>query len=187
VLAIALIATAGALFVLLKPSSANPIGGAAILRQTQWGPVDNDDRTLLVKVLQAGLWERPTALQAAERGGSERVKEVGPILAEDHLKLSAEDRALAAKLGVGLPSRPTADQQRWMTELAGKSGADYDRTWVLRLRAAHGKVFAAIAQVRSTTANSLIRQFADHCQDVVLKHMTLLESTGLVNFREARH
>lgn len=157
------------------------------MRQTKWGPVDNDDRTLLVKVHQASLWERPTALQARTRGGNERVKEVvGPTLAADHLQLDADDRALAAKLGVGLPSRPTADQQRWMTELSGKSGADYDRTWVFRLRAAHGKVLAAIAQVRATTANSLIRAFADHCHDVVLKHMTLLESTGLVNFRETR-
>jgi putative membrane protein len=170
----------------MKPSTANPIGGAAILHQTKWGPVDNDDRNLFVKVAQAGMWETPVGLQAKERGGSARVKEVGPILASDHVWLSRENAKLASQLRITLPKRPTADQQRWMTELNGKSGGAYDRTWVLRLRAAHGKVFAAIAQVRATTANSMVRQWADQCHKVVLKHMTLLESTGLVNFREAR-
>jgi hypothetical protein len=73
-----------------------------------------------------------------------------------------------------------------MTELSGKFGADYDRTFALRLRAAHGKVFALVAQVRATTRNSIIRQFAEHTLSVVQSHMTLLESTGLVDYSTLR-
>jgi predicted outer membrane protein len=137
-------------------------------------------------VHQASLWETPTGLQAQTRGSSARVKEVGQILAADHVELDREDREIAAKLNIHLPAKPNADQQGWMAELAGESGPTYDRTFVLRLRFAHGGVFAAIAVVRANTTNSLIRQFADHCHDVVLKHMTLLESTGLVNYRQTR-
>jgi predicted outer membrane protein len=170
------------------PSKANPIGGAAILHQTRWGPIDNDDRNLLEKVKQAGLWEIPTGLQAQERAGSDRVKEVGRTLAADHVQLEKDNNKIAAQLGIrSLPSRPSAAQQRWMTELSGLSGAAYDRAFVIRLRAAHGQVFAAIAQVRATTANSLIREYAEkRCHDVVLKHMLLLERTGLVNYRDTR-
>jgi predicted outer membrane protein len=186
VLVIALIATSCALFVILQRPSVNPIGRASTLSQSKWGPVEDIDRTLLVKVHQASLWENPTGLQAQTRASSNRVKEVGRILAADHVDLDRQDLDIAAKLGMRMPSKPNADQQGWMAELAGKSGPDYDRTFVLRLRFAHGGVLAAIAVVRASTTNSLIRQFADHCHDVVLKHMTLLESTGLVDYRETR-
>lgn len=186
VLVISLIATSGALFVILQSPSANPIGSASTLSRSQWGPVEDLDRTLLIKVHQASLWENPTGIQAQTRASSARVKEVGRILAADHVDLDRQDREVAAKLGVHLPAKPNADQQGWMAELAGESGPTYDKTFVLRLRFAHGGVFAAIAVVRASTANSLIRQFADHCHDVVLKHMTLLESTGLVDYRQTR-
>jgi predicted outer membrane protein len=186
VLVVALIATSGALFVILQRPSVNPLGRASTLSHSRWGPVEDIDRTLLVKVHQASLWETPTGLQAQTKGSSTRVKEVGKILAADHVELDRQDREIAAKLGVPLPSKPNADQQGWLAELAGKSGPAWDRTMVLRLRFAHGGVLAAIAVVRAGTANSLIRQYADHCHDVVLKHMTLLESTGLVDYRETR-
>jgi predicted outer membrane protein len=186
VLVISLIATSGALYVILQRPSTNPIGRASTLSTSQWGPVEDLDRTLLVKVHQASLWENPTGLQAQSRAGSARVKEVGRILAADHVDLDRQDLEIAAKLGVRLPTKPNADQQGWMAELAGLSGPTYDRTFVLRLRFAHGGVLAAIAVVRASTTNSLIRRFADHCHNIVLKHMTLLESTGLVNYRQTR-
>jgi predicted outer membrane protein len=186
VLVISLIATSGALYVILQRPSTNPIGSASTLSQSRWGPVEDLDRTLLIKVHQASLWENPTGIQAQTRAGSARVKDVGRILAADHVDLDRQDREVAAKLGVRLPATPNADQQGWMAELAGESGSTYDKTFVLRLRFAHGGVLAAIAVVRASTTNSLIRQFADHCHDVVLKHMRLLESTGLVNYRQTR-
>ena len=186
VLVISLIATSGALYVILQRPSANPIGSASTLSQSQWGPVEDLDRILLVKVHQASLWEGPTGLQAQTRASSPRVKEVGKILAADHALLDRQNSEIAAKLHLQLPTKPNADQQGWLAELAGESGPTYDRTFVLRLRFAHGGVLSAIATVRAGTANSLIRQWADHCHDVVLKHMTLLESTGLVNYRATR-
>jgi putative membrane protein len=186
VLVVSLIATTGALYVIMQRPSTNPLGSASTLGRSQYGPVEDIDRTLLVKVHQASLWEMPTGLQAQSRASAQRVKDVGKILAADHVELDRQDREIAAKLGVRLPTRPNADQQGWLAELAGESGAPYDRTFVLRLRFAHGQVLAAIAVVRASTANSLTRQFADHCHDVVLKHMTLLESTGLVDYRQTR-
>ncbi|WP_206184856.1 DUF4142 domain-containing protein [Thermoactinospora rubra] len=146
------------------------------------GSLSAADRDLLIKVRQAGLWEIPTGQQAQQRALSQRVKEVGMHLVEDHTKLDKEVVALAARLNVALPSQPSADQQRWMAQLSSVSGADYDRDFANLLRAAHGKVFAVVAQVRAGTRNDEIRAFATKANAVVLKHMTLLESTGLVDY-----
>ncbi|MFC4536144.1 DUF4142 domain-containing protein [Sphaerisporangium dianthi] len=150
--------------------------------ETESGPLGPADRDFLVKVRQAGLWEIPTGQQAQDRASSARVKEVGLMLAADHTKLDDQVRALAAKLNVPLPSTPNADQQGWMAELSGLNGTAYDKVFADRLRAAHGKVFQAVAVVRAGTKNSEIRAFAQVAVDVVMKHMSLLESTGKVDF-----
>lgn len=164
-----------------------PNGAGDPALQTGWvstpsGPLGPADRDLLVKVRQAGLWEIPTGQQAQQRASSERVKDVGMHLIEDHTKLDLATRELAAKLNVVLPSQPTNDQQGWMAQLSTKAGVDYDRDFAQLLRAAHGKVFAVVATVRAGTRNEQIRAFAQRAVNVVMKHMTLLESTGLVDY-----
>jgi len=152
---------------------------------TQWGPLTPADKDVLVRVKQAGLWERPSGLWAQTMAASQRVKEVGAQLAADHLQLDVSVEAVAKKLGVTLPQQPTAEQAGWMQEeKTAKTPEDFDRIFTERLRAAHGKVFTIIAATRSGTRNDLIRQFAQVGINVVMKHMTLLESTNLVNYND---
>ncbi|MFG3436011.1 DUF4142 domain-containing protein [Nonomuraea sp. NPDC047897] len=146
------------------------------------GPLGPADRDLLAKVRQAGLWEIPMGRLAQERADSQRVKEVGMHLVEDHTKLDLVTRQYAARLGVALPDVPSPDQQSWMAQLGAQSGSAFDKDFAQLLRAAHGKVFSVVAGVRAGTRNSEIRRFSQHTLNVVLKHMTLLESTGLVAY-----
>jgi predicted outer membrane protein len=165
----------------VQRGSAN-VASSQEVTQTPWGPLGPADRELLTKVRQAGLWEMPTGQQAQQQGSSTRVREVGGLISGEHEELDRQVRDTAARLGVPLPSQPSAQQQGWMTEIAGKSGSDFDRTFVQRLRAAHGIVLPIIAQVRSGTRNDLIRQFATVAAVFVNRHMEYLESTGLVDF-----
>ncbi|GAA1008552.1 hypothetical protein Aple_100290 [Acrocarpospora pleiomorpha] len=152
--------------------------------QTRWGPLGPADRDLLIKVRWAGLWEIPAGRWAQERSTNAKVKETGVHLMNDHAQLDEDVRAEAAQLGVQLPDEPNADQQRWLGELSSRTGAEFDQTFADRLRAAHGKVFSAIAAVRAGTRNDKIREFASKANAVVLKHMTLLEETGLVDYSQ---
>ncbi|HEX2297853.1 MAG TPA: DUF4142 domain-containing protein [Pseudonocardiaceae bacterium] len=150
--------------------------------QTQWGPLGPADRDMLVKVRQAGLWEMPTGQQAQQQGSSERVREVGGLISAEHADLDAQVRGVAAQLGVLLPNQPSAQQQGWMAEIAGQSGSDFDRVFVQRLRAAHGKVLPVLAEVRAGTRNEMVRRFATTAATFVTRHHEYLESTGLVDF-----
>ncbi|MEU5881679.1 DUF4142 domain-containing protein [Spirillospora sp. NPDC047279] len=173
-------AVLAALVVVLSPPSV-PADGETRggVTDTRWGRLSQGDRELLAAVRRAGLWEVPAGQQAQQRASSARVKEVGEMIMEQHMQLDEDARATAARLGVILPSEPNADQKRWLAEMSGKFGEDYDRTFVLRLRAAHGKVFAVIAKVRAQTQNTEIRAFSERSLRFVNTHMTLLESTGL--------
>ncbi|WP_238412937.1 DUF4142 domain-containing protein [Saccharothrix deserti] len=153
---------------------------AGPVEQTPLGPITAMDKELLVKVRLAGLWEMPMGEEAQTRAASTRVKEVGAQLMSDHQFLDERVVRLASQMGVPLPDEANADQQSWMAEMRARTGASFDDSFANRLRAAHGSIFPVIGTVRANTRNEAIRQFAQVCNQIVLKHMTLLESTNEV-------
>ena len=150
--------------------------------QTQWGPLGPADRDLLQKVRLAGLWEGPTGQQAEQQATSPAVREVGRKLAVEHADLDRQVREVANELGVLLPSSPNAQQMAWMADISSRTGSDYDRTFVQKVREAHGIILPAIAAVRSGTRNDKVRAFAEVADQFVSRHHQYLESTGLVNY-----
>lgn len=144
-------------------------------------PVTEVDKTFLVKVRQAGLWEIPAGRLAQTHASSEAVKRAGLHLLDGHSRLDQLVREDAKILGVPLPNEATAEQQGWVKQLENAQGAEFDRLFANLLRASHGKIFATIAEVRAATQNDLIRRHARQANQTVLDHMEVLEDTGLVD------
>jgi predicted outer membrane protein len=159
------------------------LSGYASAAQPNDGPIGPADIELLTKVRLAGLWEMPAGEWAEKRSENARVKEVGMTIMVDHGRLDSMTRALAGQLGIPLPSQPNADQQGWLNEMQNaRTAAEFDQVFGNRLRAAHGAVFSVISQVRAGTRNDRMREFATTANQAVLRHITLLESTGLVDY-----
>ncbi|OKK04959.1 hypothetical protein AMK26_14040 [Streptomyces sp. CB03234] len=150
---------------------------------TPSGPqaVTDVDRTFLVKVRQAGLWEIPAGRLAQTHASSESVKRAGLHLIDGHSKLDQLVREDARILGVALPDQATEEQQGFVRQLENARGAEFDRLFANLLRASHGKIFATIGEVRAATQNDLIRRHARQANQTVLDHMEVLEDTGLVD------
>jgi predicted outer membrane protein len=162
-----------AVLVLLAP-------GSASLAQTT--SVSDTDAVLLTKVRQAGLWEMPSGMMAMEKG-SPLVQKVGFAIMMDHGRLDVATRALSAKLNSPVPDQPSEEQRGWLAEqVAAAPGPAFDRVFANRLRAAHGAVFAVLAQLRAGTRNDDVRAFATVGNQAVMRHMTMLESTGMVDY-----
>ncbi|MCA2226003.1 DUF4142 domain-containing protein [Nonomuraea aurantiaca] len=148
---------------------------------TKWGPLSAADRELIIKVRLATLWEMTMAQQAQTRASTARVRQVSKEIAAQHSVLDEQVLALAAKLKVQLPIKPTDLQKEWMDDISSRSGKEYDSTYVKWLRLAHGQIFALIGAVRGSTQNTLVRPFSEKANAAVLNHQRLLESTGLIN------
>ncbi|MFD7169600.1 DUF4142 domain-containing protein [Streptomyces violascens] len=149
---------------------------------TRWGPLSAADRDFVVRVRLAGLWEGPAGQQAIERDPSAAVKAAGQHLVDGHAFLDTRVREVAADLGMELPDQPNAQQQGWLRQLTADTGIAYERDFANLLRAAHGKVFALVAQTRANTRNALVRSLADDANTTVLDHIKMLEATGFVDF-----
>ncbi|MEW2635581.1 DUF4142 domain-containing protein [Streptomyces sp. NPDC048389] len=143
--------------------------------------VTDVDRTFLVAVRQAGLWEIPAGRLAQTHASSEAVKRAGLHLIDGHSKLDQLVREDAKILGVELPNEATEEQQGFVRQMENARGAEFDRIFTNLLRASHGKIFATIGEVRGATQNDLIRRHARQANQTVLDHLEVLEDTGLVD------
>lgn len=154
--------------------------------QTRFGPMGPAGKDMLVKVRLAGLWEGPAGRLGLEKSANPLVKEAGRHLIDGHAELDAKVLELGRTLNVPLPSEANADQQGWIAEMtnAPAGSVEFDRIFANRLRAAHGGVYKFLAVVRTGTRNTLIRDFAKRCMEVVLDHIQVLEATGMVDFND---
>ncbi|WP_328422039.1 DUF4142 domain-containing protein [Streptomyces sp. NBC_00443] len=153
-----------------------------VIANTQYGPLTEADRDFVVKVRAAGLWEHPLGMMAMQRGTTPEMKEAGEHLVVGHARLDLACRKLASELNITLPNQASPQQQQFVATVDSKTGKEFDATGVAIMRVTHGQIFPAIAKIRGTTQNSLVRQLADLANDTVLDHMTILEKTGMVNF-----
>jgi putative membrane protein len=165
-------------------ASVPPVAAGGVTLQTEEPELTAADIDLLVKVRLAGLWEIPGGKMAMTKGVSPRVRQIGQMIASQHVRLDALVVAAAKEVGVPLPNKPTSEQRRWLDEMTDANGAAFDDVFVARLRFAHGKIFPAIGVVRASTENETVRKLAQSANAFVLTHLTLLESTGLVRYEE---
>jgi len=148
----------------------------------QTNAVSPEDAVLLTKVRQAGLWEMPSGMMAMQKG-SPKVQAVGFAIMMDHGRLDVATRALSQKLNSPVPDQPSEEQRGWLAEeMAASPGPEFDRVFANRLRAAHGAVFNVLAQLRAGTRSDDVRAFATVGNQAVMRHMTMLESTGMVDY-----
>ncbi|MEV8510378.1 DUF4142 domain-containing protein [Actinoplanes sp. NPDC051475] len=180
-------ATAALLTILIEPRAARadpevPLPPNGLLSDRNVGAVSDADRDFVVKVRLAGLWEIPAGDMAQRKSDDSRIRAIGREIARQHRFLDKFDRDAASKLGVELPDEPNDDQRGWLAEMAAADGSNFDTLYIARLRAAHGKIFPAIATIRSSTRNDTVRKLAQQANQFVMTHMTLLESSGIVDY-----
>ncbi|MEV6630453.1 DUF4142 domain-containing protein [Actinoplanes sp. NPDC051470] len=160
-----------------------PVPPGELQESRNEGSLSAADRDLVVKVRLAGLWEIPAGEMAEEKSKNPRIKKIGRDIADQHIQLDKFARAAAKKLKITLPNKPNADQQGWLREMRDSEvGKPFDQIYIDRLRAAHGKIFPAIATVRTSTRNEAVRKLAQQANQFVMTHLTLLESSELVDY-----
>ncbi len=155
-----------------------------VIAGTEFGPLTEADRDFVVKVRAAGLWEYPLGEMVMARGTSKAMKTAGEHLVVGHARLDAMCREISPELGITLPNRASPQQEGFVATVDAKSGGEFDSSAVNIMRVTHGQIFPAIAKIRATTKNTLVRQLADLANDTVLDHITVLENTGLVSYDE---
>lgn len=153
----------------------DPDSGPSGSSPAEAGPVIAADRALLVALRQHELWATPVTQQAQQMATSPTLRAMGGTFASDLDSLSDQVREVADRIGVALPSQPTAQQQTWAAQISGKSGNDYDQTMVSRLRSDCAATAELIDRARAETHNEQIRQVADQAAGMVARLLAYLD------------
>jgi predicted outer membrane protein len=172
---------------LAPPGAAHASGGVPVppntgLTENGKGTVTPADKDFVIRVRLAGLWEIPAGNMAVEKSDNPKVVNIGKTISAQHVVLDKIDRDVAKQLGIELPNQPNGDQLGWLAEMKNANASTFDQIYVDRLRAAHGKIFPAIATIRASTKNDSVRLLAQQTNQFVMTHMTLLESSGIVDY-----
>jgi predicted outer membrane protein len=146
------------------------------------GAITPADKDFVIRVRLAGLWEIPASNMAQTKSDDPRIVAIGKSIAAQHVVLDQMDRDAAKKLGIDLPNQPNSDQQYWLSEMKNATSATFDQIYIDRLRAAHGKIFPAIATIRADTRNDTVRKLAQAANQFVMTHMSLLEGSDIVDY-----
>ncbi len=142
--------------------------------------VEPSDRELLVLLSRHSLWQKPASRESSDRARDAKVRKVAGQLAAEHTQLAQTVAEAARQIGVDLPAEPTTEQKSWANAISSSSGEELDRMYANLSRAANGSLIVQVAQTRATTRNVPARVAAQTGLTLLLKHMLLLEGTGLV-------
>ncbi|GLY54304.1 hypothetical protein Lesp01_79600 [Lentzea sp. NBRC 102530] len=142
--------------------------------------IEPSDRELLVLLTQHTLWQKPASRESSDRARDAKVRKVAGQLAAEHTQLTQAVTDAARQVGVDLPSEPTTEQKSWANAISASSGDELDSMYANLSRAADGTLITQVAQARATTRNLPARIAAQTALTLLLKHMLLLEGTGLV-------
>jgi putative membrane protein len=152
------------------------------LSQKGTGPVTAADKDFVIRVRLAGLWEIAASNMAQTKSDDPAIVAIGKSISAQHVILDKMDRDVAKQLNIQLPAQPNSDQQGWLAEMRAANSSTFDQIYIDRLRAAHGKIFPAIATIRSDTRNDSVRKLAQAANQFVMTHMSLLESSNIVDY-----
>jgi putative membrane protein len=107
-----------------------------------------DDATILAIFDQANAMDIHTGRLGAKYGSVEEVRDLGRMVATDHVAVQQMGRDLAKKLGI-LPTPPdhdasVADYAKTVALLQSKSGAEFDRAYLQYELSFHKSVIDAV-------------------------------------------
>jgi putative membrane protein len=132
------------------------------------------DRAFLVKAHQGNLAEISAGRVALAKSRNATVRHIAQQLIVDHRRLDADVRALAAKYHVKLPSAPSAQQRHDLAVVAHKSGAAFDRAWLLLQKKAHQQTLALIRVELRCGHAPLVKAAARKARPVVAMHLAMV-------------
>ena len=89
----------------------------------------HDDAKFAMEAAEGGMMEVQLGKLASTSATSSAVKQHAKMMVEDHSKVNAELKQLAASKNITLPDSLSGDKKKEIKDLAEKKGADFDKAY----------------------------------------------------------
>jgi putative membrane protein len=123
-----------------------------------------------------GMMEVELGNLAQQKAKSQKVKDFGKMMVDDHTKLNNEFKDIASKKSIDLPATVTDDQRKEIDDLSKKSGADFDKAYVNMMVDDHKKDIAAFKKAEGDVSDNDVKNFITNSLPTLQKHLDAIEA-----------
>jgi putative membrane protein len=134
-------------------------------------PVDKASADFAVKAASGGMMEVQMGKIAQDKASSQRVKDFGAMMVQDHSKAGDVLMAKAKSQNIMLPATPGADEQKMIDKLSQKSGKDFDKAYMDMMLDDHKTDIAEFKKAADKCTNTVIKDFAAQTLPTLEKHL----------------
>ena len=150
-----------------QPSQSS--GSSSRSSQSRSGGLDRSDKAFITKAAQDGKAEVMLGQLAAERGGSDSVKQFGQRMATDHGKANDELAQLAQQKGVTVPDADSS-HKKMHDRLSKLSGAQFDREYMREMTRDHDKDVKEFQRAAKSAKDPDVKAWAAKTLPVLQEH-----------------
>jgi putative membrane protein len=137
--------------------------------------VSSMDKKFATGAAQGGLAEVELGHLAAQKGQSEKVKQFGQRMVDDHGKANEQLKSLAAKDNITLPTALNAKDQSLKDKLSGLSGADFDKMYMQSMVKDHQKDIGEFQKESNNGSNADLKAFAAQTLPTLQEHLRMAQ------------
>lgn len=135
------------------------------------------DSNFVTKAAQGGAAEVELGKLAQSRGSSDKVKQFGQRMVDDHSKAGAELAGIASQKGVTVPSDLTSTDQATKDRLSGLNGRDFDLAYMQDMVKDHKQDVSEFQKEASSGKDPDVKAFAAKTLPTLREHLKMAEQT----------
>ena len=136
------------------------------------------DRTFVMEAASGGMMEVELGRMASQTANSERVKNFGNMMVQDHTNANNELRAIASTKNITLPDSMMAKHRKHIDMLKTKSGREFDRAYMSMMVTDHNEDVSKFQAASNNAADADLKNFATKTLPTLRMH---LDSAKAIN------
>jgi len=150
------------------------LAGSAVSQQKEKGKALSD-KDFINEVAAGGLAEVKLGQLAAERGGSQDVRNFGKRMADDHSAANKDFMALLQKKGMEAPKEMTRKQQELYDRLSKLRGAEFDKAYMAAMVEDHKEDVAHFEATSRDGSDPDLKAWASKTLPTLKEHLKLAQ------------
>lgn len=138
--------------------------------------IDQKTKDFVNDAATGGMMEVELGNMAAQKASSQRVKDFGKMMVDDHTKANDNLKNITSQKNIDLPASITPDQRKDIDKLSKKSGSAFDKDYVNMMVDDHKKDIDAFKKAENDVNDNDIKTFITNTLPVLQKHLDSIQA-----------